>query len=806
MPSKIDRPSLLALAFFSLVPFLLGVGQELPEVPLHLDDYYFLMRSESFLMGGDFMAPIKEMLYPFFIRVTRAFGLSLRPTQAVVYGLALFALWWQVGALLRSRVAAWVTVLPLAFFVYQRVVLNRCTYDALQLALLPLTFAAGIALYRSSANHTIAAINGAVAALQIINRPEGLIFILPPLVALALCRSWPSLKIIALVLAIPLLTVQSVCAVNAHYFGYWATTAMKAPAFLRVMRGLMAIDPQSAPLKRVPVKETAFEMAFKVSPTFAQARPFFSKNLYGKGWAKAWDGDNVERQGGLPGGHYQWALYESFAYLTRGNLRLMNEAFLRVGDELDLAFATGRLRKRFVLASFLGPEFRFIGPENVPALRAIADPLLARAWILPAEIYWRPSNLVLRADYARLAGRREASARWYSVQNRIMDSFYFPMRLLIPLALLVALIFCLIPDTRPFAGSEISGALSLMWAMTAVVFLPRWLLFSGIHAYMYWGQDVRYMASGAFSTWVFATFTFAVLGLDAWRLMAKNKPRALQECLVVLVAVFVCVLFGMRHIVDVEVLAALSLAWALTAPAFFGRGLLIAGICAYIYWGGDPHFANLGLSVIWIFAAFVLAALGLRAWRYSSEDSPMKLLDSELRRQRVNQALRYLPGRFDRVLDIGCDDGYLLRRLVGRGLKLEGLDPKLLASSPAGMTLYQGAFPRDLTALGLRGPYDVIFATAVFEHFDEAGLQAAAAVMPDLLAPGGRLIITVPHPWVDKIMDALVRLRLADGMSLDEHHGFEPRELRRYFSELRFVKRRRFQLGLNNVFVFEAER
>ncbi|HEY7819578.1 MAG TPA: hypothetical protein VIG29_15255, partial [Vicinamibacteria bacterium] len=54
---------------------------------------------------------------------------------------------------------------------------------------------------------------------------------------------------------------------------------------------------------------------------------------------------------------------------------------------------------------------------------------------------------------------------------------------------------------------------------------------------------------------------------------------------------------------------------------------------------------------------------------------------------------------------------------------------------------------------------------------------------------------------------ALKFLRLIDGMALDEHHGFEPSDTPAIFSGfgLRLVRRRKFQLGLNNLFVFQRE-
>ena len=103
----------------------------------------------------------------------------------------------------------------------------------------------------------------------------------------------------------------------------------------------------------------------------------------------------------------------------------------------------------------------------------------------------------------------------------------------------------------------------------------------------------------------------------------------------------------------------------------------------------------------------------------------------------------------------------------------------------------------------MQGEYDAIFALAVFEHFSERDIRQSASVIARMLSPEGRLIITVPHPFVDKILDVLIFLHLIDGQALDEHHGFDPDALLTYFSgSLRLVKRERFQFGLNNIFVF----
>jgi hypothetical protein len=73
------------------------------------------------------------------------------------------------------------------------------------------------------------------------------------------------------------------------------------------------------------------------------------------------------------------------------------------------------------------------------------------------------------------------------------------------------------------------------------------------------------------------------------------------------------------------------------------------------------------------------------------------------------------------------------------------------------------------------------------------------------LKPGGRIVITVPSPRVDAILHVLLKLRLIDGISAHEHYGFEPGLTPQVFPAPRFrlVRRQTFQLGLNNLFVFE---
>lgn len=151
-----------------------------------------------------------------------------------------------------------------------------------------------------------------------------------------------------------------------------------------------------------------------------------------------------------------------------------------------------------------------------------------------------------------------------------------------------------------------------------------------------------------------------------------------------------------------------------------------------------------------------------------------------------------------RLLDIGCADGALIRATAGRVRDAAGIDP----DAPAGPGLVRGRFPDDLRD---RGPYDVIAALAVFEHVPDKDRPAFAEACRALLRPGGRVVMTVPAPFVDRIIDVLRTLRLVEGMDIESHHGYRPEETQSFFGRagLRLVTHERFEMGLNHLFVFE---
>lgn len=178
----------------------------------------------------------------------------------------------------------------------------------------------------------------------------------------------------------------------------------------------------------------------------------------------------------------------------------------------------------------------------------------------------------------------------------------------------------------------------------------------------------------------------------------------------------------------------------------------------------------------------------------------MKALDRALQDWRIGMARHWIPPAA-RVLDIGCADGVLARRIPGIR-DYVGLDPD--APPVAGRTGFQvvrGHFPADLPD---RDPFDAITLLAVLEHIPQEAHLDFATACRDVLRPGGVLVLTVPGPAVDRILDLLKLLRVLDGMETGQHYGFDPARTGEPFAAAGFelVRHEKFQLGLNNLFVF----
>lgn len=180
----------------------------------------------------------------------------------------------------------------------------------------------------------------------------------------------------------------------------------------------------------------------------------------------------------------------------------------------------------------------------------------------------------------------------------------------------------------------------------------------------------------------------------------------------------------------------------------------------------------------------------------------MRKLDRILQNVRINKAKKFIR-KNDSVLDIGSADGIMFEKLSGIISKGTGIDPTLKEEVTTPLYyLIPGYFPQVVPE---GQTYDVITMLAVLEHIPIDQQKDLVENCWRYLNRKGRVIITVPSPMVDQILSILMFFKLVDGMSLEEHYGYDVKNTDKLFAPplFKLVKHSTFQLGLNNLFVFE---
>lgn len=143
----------------------------------------------------------------------------------------------------------------------------------------------------------------------------------------------------------------------------------------------------------------------------------------------------------------------------------------------------------------------------------------------------------------------------------------------------------------------------------------------------------------------------------------------------------------------------------------------------------------------------------LQSW-HANADAWIEVIRSgaiESRQQVTDQAiLLAIMGRQpERVLDLGCGEGWLLRALADRGIDAAGVDGDttlIEAARTAGSANVHVASYATLVdaEIDIGRDYDLICANFSLLHQDIIPLLAA---MQALLVPGGAMITQTLHPW-----------------------------------------------------------
>lgn len=650
---------LSALFTLTALALLFSGHQEVLAKNAPYDEYYFLLRSSSFDLMGSRLAPIKEYLYSFFIDISQVFGLNLRNFEVICYGIALAWLWGELRKLTRSAAVAWLTVVPLAFFTYQSPVFNLTTYDALQLILTPLTFASAAMILRRNGSFGSLTFAGLVAGLQVLTRPEGVLFLAAPLVSLMFVavktelqnqrrvRFWRLLSMAFVVCAIPFVIQEGMCAVNEVRFGFWAPTIMKSGDFTGALTALMSIRPTNNSGGRyAPVPISAMEQAFQVSPAFRKAKPYFSANLGGTGWS-AWAPKGYEtHDGSIDGGHFEWALLEASAYVAGPESKAMLGYLGAVTKQLDAAFQAGKLQRRIVISTSVGPNFSPINKHFWYSIWKIGKILLDYGPPVLPQVGYVASKPEVERDFNLLALRRAALVQsddrqlvgWLVDPSKGLPNNIFLSEPALASGATLKLI------ERPDVAGIIAGLSSAQAEHPLVGFQ---LSVPGASGGAAGSIEVRY---GDVITHVplaklAATNQGAGFSQDGIRVqvdrvitppnIAQSKEfvatwwisfvayYVMRVAFVLSAILFViAMLIGVRSGDERRATTNLCLIAAIAASILLPRVLLFAAVDSFMFPGTQPRYLAVAEFSMWFFAVFVIAQTGHCA--YSSAVAPLR--------------------------------------------------------------------------------------------------------------------------------------------------------------------------------------
>lgn len=174
-----------------------------------------------------------------------------------------------------------------------------------------------------------------------------------------------------------------------------------------------------------------------------------------------------------------------------------------------------------------------------------------------------------------------------------------------------------------------------------------------------------------------------------------------------------------------------------------------------------------------------------------------------LERFRLRQAIPHIsPG--SSVLDIGCGRARVLKFIQPPSYL--GLDviPEVITRNRARYPQYEFALVNvEKEDVRVDRRFNVVLMLAVLEHL----VQRAEVVgrVKGLLAAGGCIIVTTPHPRGRKVLEIGSRAGVFSSESQEEHHGLMDREELRGLAArcgLHLTRYQMFLLGMNQLAIF----
>lgn len=346
------------------------------------DDGLFISNAYS-IIKGEWLGSYSQMTlakgagYSLFLAVNAAFGLPITLSIALFYAFSVWLLTEKLGQLGASKLII-LFLLTLLLF-HPHIFPIRIIRDNIYPALSLLVFTAIIDVcFLQQRRWLTLAFYGIVIAVFWITREEG-VWMIPALALLVLFALWNKwregnrnnfsslLRSCALLVVFTSLPLFAVCSINYIKYGAFLTVDFKDPAFSKSLSLLNSIETDNK-IPHVPVNKQQREIAYSVSPTFAELKTYFEET--GTGWTKPGCNTYPDTCGDYAGGWFMWAYrdavqqkgyYQSFAQA--------NAFYQRVVDEISIACKTKKITCK-------GGLFGFLPKLNATELSAIPNSLV----------------------------------------------------------------------------------------------------------------------------------------------------------------------------------------------------------------------------------------------------------------------------------------------------------------------------------------------------------------------------------------------------------------------------------------------
>lgn len=393
------------------------------------DEFWYVHTAFNKIWGGayDQMSFMHLPTYSAWLDILYLFGLPARLAIDVGWLLAAGYLAFAIQRLTRSRGLPALTFVFLAFHPYVMIIFDRALAETFLTVVSAAVLAAAIELWncrdgastRRSRVALVIYIFGFAVAFH--TRKEGIVLAAP--ILLLVCwslfdrrRWWRGVKKPALAVPLflaPLLSTLLLGALlaggNYLKWGVWARYELAASGYERAIAALNSIDAGRTP-RQITVTQSMIELAYQESPTFRELRPAM-QGVTGQQWV-AISSAFTPVPGEIGNGWFYWALRDVAAQAGwHSDAMTADQKYAAVADELGQAFSRGRLKKRFMLSSFLDPDFAKWMPE-LPSSTFNVLQLVIRPQPSALEIPVETATPVQFDQYMKIVGRRAAPSRF----------------------------------------------------------------------------------------------------------------------------------------------------------------------------------------------------------------------------------------------------------------------------------------------------------------------------------------------------------------------------------------------------------